>query len=152
MKYSLKSSLSRWVLALFFAVLTLTVLGRAVAVTGAIAFCDGFPFCGVPVHPLGWLKQAHILSVGIASLLMVIVFRKVWREQRGHLVILPLTTILAVMFFGQALVGAMQVAQSYPPHLVFLHQGRLEEEGDPREVLARPRSERLQAFLSNALK
>ncbi len=121
MKYSLKSSFSRWVLALFFAVLALTILGRAVAVTGAIAYCDGFPFC-VPTHPLGWLKQAHILSVGVASLLMVIVFRKAWREQRNHMVILPLTTILAVMFFGQALVGAMQVAQSYPPHLVFLHQ------------------------------
>jgi protoheme IX farnesyltransferase len=26
------------------------------------------------------------------------------------------------MFFGQALVGAMQVTQNYPPHLVFLHQ------------------------------
>jgi len=120
-KYSLKSSFSRWVLALFFAVLTLTILGRAVAVTGAIAFCDGFLFCN-PIHPLGWLKNAHILSVGAASLLMLVVFHKAWREQRGHLVILPLTTILAVMFFGQALVGAMQVAQSYPPHLVFLHQ------------------------------
>jgi protoheme IX farnesyltransferase len=120
-KYSLKSSFSRWVLALFFAVLALTILGRAVAVTGAIAYCEGFPFC-IPTHPLGWLKQAHILSVGVASLLMVIVFRKAWREHRTHMVILPLTTILAVMFFGQALVGAMQVAQSYPPHLVFLHQ------------------------------
>ena len=37
MKYSLKSTFSRWVLGLFFAVLALTVLGRAVAVTGAIA-------------------------------------------------------------------------------------------------------------------
>jgi protoheme IX farnesyltransferase len=120
-KYSLKSSFSRWVLALFFAVLVLTLLGRAVAVTGAIAYCDGFPFC-IPTHPLGWLKQAHILSVGIASLLMLIVFRKAWREQNGQIVILPLTTILAVMFFGQALVGAIQVAQSYPPHLVFLHK------------------------------
>jgi protoheme IX farnesyltransferase len=26
------------------------------------------------------------------------------------------------MFFGQALVGAIQVTQNYPPHLVFLHQ------------------------------
>ncbi len=121
MKYSLKSSFSRWVLALFFAVLTLTVLGRAVAVTGAIAYCDGFPFCD-PTHPLGWLKTAHILSVGFASLLMIIVFRKAWREQPSHLVILPLTTILAVMFFGQAMVGAMQVTQNYPPHLVFLHK------------------------------
>ncbi|MGE5463100.1 MAG: heme o synthase [Syntrophothermus sp.] len=121
MKYSLKSSFSRWVFGLFLAVLALTVLGRAVAVTGAIAYCGGFLFC-IPTQPLGWLKIAHILSVGIASFLMLIVFRKAWKEQRSHLVLLPLTTILAVMFFGQALVGAIQVAQSYPPHLVFLHQ------------------------------
>jgi heme o synthase len=120
-KYSLRSSFSRWVLALFFAVLALTVLGRAVAVTGAIAFCDGFPFC-VPIHPLGWLKQAHIFAVGFASLFMLIVFHKAWREQRSSSVNLPLTTILGVMFLGQALVGAIQVTQSYPPHLVFLHQ------------------------------
>ncbi len=121
MKYSLRSSFSRWVLVLFFAVLALTVLGRLVATTGAIAYCDGFPFC-VPTHPLGWLKQAHISFVGIASLLMLIVFRMAWRELRSQRVLLPLTTILGVMFFGQALVGAMQVTQSYPPHLVFLHQ------------------------------
>lgn len=121
MNYSLRSSFARWVLGLFFAVLALTVLGRTVAVTGAIAFCDGFPFC-MPTHPLGWLKQAHIALVGVASILMMIVFRKAWREQREQRVLLPMTTILAVMFFGQALVGAMQVTQNYPPHLVFLHQ------------------------------
>ncbi len=96
-------------------------MGRVVAVSGAIAYCDGFPFC-IPTQPLGWLKQAHILLVGIASILMLIVFRKAWREQRQQRILLPLTTILAVMFFGQALVGAMQVVQSYPAHLVFLHQ------------------------------
>ncbi|MEO8354353.1 MAG: heme o synthase [Chloroflexota bacterium] len=121
MKYTLRSSFSRWVLGLFFAVLALTVLGRLVATTGAIAYCDGFPFC-VPTHPLGWLKQAHIFFVGVASLLMLFVFRMAWRELRSQRVLLPLTTILGVMFFGQALVGAMQVTQSYPPHLVFLHQ------------------------------
>jgi protoheme IX farnesyltransferase len=106
---------------LFFAVLALTLLGRAVAVMGAAAFCEGFPFCA-PNHPLGWIKQAHVLMVGVASVLMLIVFHKAWRELRGHRVLLPLTTILAVMFFGQALVGAMQVTRAYPPHLVFLHQ------------------------------
>lgn len=120
MKYSLRSSFARWVLALFFAVLALTVLGRVVAVTGAIAYCNGFPFC-VPTHPLGWLKQAHILTVGLASLLMLVVFRKAWREQREQRVLLPLTTIMGVMFFGQALVGAEQVTQNYPAHLVYLH-------------------------------
>ena len=121
MKYSLRSSFARWVLGLFFAVLAVTIMGRTVALTGAIAYCDGFPFC-VPSHPLGWLKLAHILFVGIASLTMLVVLRKAWREQRKQRVLLPLTTILGVMFFGQALVGAMQVTQAYPPHLVFLHK------------------------------
>jgi protoheme IX farnesyltransferase len=120
MKYSLKSSFARLVLALFSMVLALTVIGRVVTVTGAWAYCDGFPFCA-PSQPLGWLKQAHVLLVGIASFLMVFVLRKAWREQRQQIVLLPLTTILAVMFFGQVLVGAMQVTLSYPPHIVFLH-------------------------------
>jgi len=121
MKYSLKSSFTRWTLVLFFVVLVLTVVGRSVALSGAIAYCNGFPFC-VPTNPLGWLKQAHIGLVGMASILMIFLFRKAWKEQREQRIVLPLTTILAVMFFGQALVGAMQVTQSYPAHLVFLHR------------------------------
>lgn len=120
MKYSLKSSFTRLVLVLFFAVLILTIVGRIVAVTGAWAHCNGFPFCA-PTHPLGWLKQLHILFVGVAAILMLFVLRKAWQEQRNQNILLPLTTILGVMFFGQVLVGAMQVIQSYPPHLVFLH-------------------------------
>jgi protoheme IX farnesyltransferase len=120
MKFSLRSSFTRLTLALFFVVLALTIMGRVVAVTGAIAYCNGFPFC-VPTHPLGWLKQIHVVLVGVASVLMMFVFRKAWREQRDQRVLLPLATILAVMFFGQALVGAIQVTQSYPAHLVFLH-------------------------------
>ena len=75
MKYSLTSSFARLVLVLFFAVLALTIVGRIVAITGAIAYCNGFPFCA-PSHPLGWLKQAHIFLVGVASILMILVFRK----------------------------------------------------------------------------
>jgi len=120
MKYSLNSSFARMVLALFFVVSLLTIAGRVVSVTQAWAYCSGFPFC-VPTHPLGWLKQAHIALVGIASILMFFVLRKAWREQRDQRVLLPLTTILGVMFFSQVLVGAMQVTQGYPFHLVFLH-------------------------------
>lgn len=120
MNYSLRSSFARLMLALFFVTLALTVVGRIVAVTGAWAYCDAFPFC-VPSHPLGWLKQLHIFLAAVASVLMLFVLRKAWREQRSQRVLLPLTTILGVMFFGQALVGAMQVTQSYPAHLVFLH-------------------------------
>jgi protoheme IX farnesyltransferase len=53
---------------------------------------------------------------------MIAVFRKAWREQRDQRVILPLTTILTVMFFGQAMIGAVQISQANMGHLVFLHR------------------------------
>ena len=120
MKYSLKSSFARLVLSLLFVVLLLTVAGRIVKITGAWAYCIGWPVC-VPSAPLGWFKLAHVFLVGVASILMLIIFRKAWREQREQSVLLPLTTILGVMFFGQAMVGAVVMTQSYPAHLVFLH-------------------------------
>jgi len=46
----------------------------------------------------------------------------------------------------------MGFAREVSNHVVFLHQGQIEEEGDPAETLQHPRSERLQAFLSNSLK
>jgi protoheme IX farnesyltransferase len=121
MKFSLRSSFSRHVAVLFVSVLALTVAGFVVTVSGAWAFCKGWPVC-VPSAPIGWLKLAHLSLVGLASVLMLIVFRKAWREQRDHRVILPLTTILAVMFFGQALVGAVQVTRLDGGHLVLLHR------------------------------
>ena len=34
---------------------------------------------------------------------------------------------------------------------MFLHQGRIEEEGAPREIFSNPRSERLRQFLASHL-
>ena len=46
----------------------------------------------------------------------------------------------------------MGFAREVSNRTLFLHQGVVEEEGPPSEVLARPKSERLQAFLSGGLK
>ena len=46
----------------------------------------------------------------------------------------------------------MGFAREVANHLIFLHQGRVEEEGPPAEVLAQPKSERLAQFLSGSLK
>jgi ABC-type histidine transport system ATPase subunit len=46
----------------------------------------------------------------------------------------------------------MGFAREVASHLMFLHQGRVEEQGVPAEVLARPRSERLAQFLAGSLK
>jgi protoheme IX farnesyltransferase len=120
MKYSLKTSFARLTLALFVAVLFVTALGRAVAVTGAWAFCEGWGVC-VPTAPLGYLKLAHMLMVGAAALLMILLLRKAWREQRDQILLHPLTTVTGVLFFGQAFVGSILVMRGYPLHLVVLH-------------------------------
>ncbi len=120
MKYSLKSSFARLVLGLFVMVFLLTVVGRIVTITGAWAYCTGWPVC-VPINPLGYLKLLHLVLVGIASVFMALVWRRAWREQRDQNLLLPLTTVTGVLFFGQALVGAVEVTRAYPLHLVVLH-------------------------------
>ncbi len=120
MKYSLRSSFSRLTLTLFAMVFLLTIAGRIVTVTDAWVYCAGWPAC-TPTNPLGYLKLAHLALVGVASVFMVLVLRKAWREQRDQNLLLPLTTVTGVLFFGQAFVGAIQVTRGFPVHLVVLH-------------------------------
>jgi heme A synthase len=42
------------------------------------------------------------------------VWRKAWREQRNHNLLLPLTTVTGVLFLGQAFIGAIEVLRAYP--------------------------------------
>ncbi|WP_235023341.1 ABC transporter ATP-binding protein [Caballeronia glebae] len=46
----------------------------------------------------------------------------------------------------------MGFARNVSNHVMFLHQGRTEEEGAPSEVLSAPKSDRLRQFLSGSLK
>jgi protoheme IX farnesyltransferase len=120
MKYSLRTSFSRHTLALLAAVFLVTLLGVFVTGTQSRSSCAGWPIC-VPASPIGYLKLAHLASVAFAAVLMIVVWRKAWREQRDHVSLLPLTTISGVMFFGQVLIGSIQMNRAYPEHLVILH-------------------------------
>ena len=46
----------------------------------------------------------------------------------------------------------MGFAREAANKLLFLHQGQVEDEGNPREVMANPKSERFRQFLSGSLK
>ncbi|WNN43128.1 MULTISPECIES: histidine ABC transporter ATP-binding protein HisP [Winslowiella] len=46
----------------------------------------------------------------------------------------------------------MEFARHVSSHVIFLHQGKIEEEGPPQELFNHPKSARLQQFLSGALK
>ena len=120
MKYSLSSSFARLALILFVSVFFLTVAGRVTTVTGAALACAGWPLC-IPTSPFGWLKLIHMLLAGISALIILWLFLKAWREQREQPILLPLTTVTTVLFFGQAFVGAIQVIRSFPLHLIVLH-------------------------------
>ncbi len=120
MKYSFSSSFTRLIWATIFFVLLLTIAGRVVFLTGAALACSDGPFC-IPATPLGWLKVLHISLAVFSSLFIVWLFLKAWREQRDDSILLPLTTVTTVLFFGQAFVGAVQVAKDFPVHLVVLH-------------------------------
>ena len=43
----------------------------------------------------------------------------------------------------------MGLARDCSDHVIFLHQGRIEEEGAPSELFGNPKSERLRGFLSS---
>ncbi len=42
----------------------------------------------------------------------------------------------------------MKLAHDVSDHVVFLHQGKIEEQGDPKTLFGAPKTERLQGFLS----
>ena len=45
----------------------------------------------------------------------------------------------------------MGFAREVSDQVIFLHQGRIEEQGPPREVFENPSSERFKQFLSSSL-
>lgn len=120
MKYSLRTSFAKLTLALFGAIALLSVVGYWVAAENAQAFCEGAVFC-LPTHPVGYLKLAHVLMAGIALIILWLVWRKAWREQKHHKILLPLATVTTILFLGQAFVGTMQALRGYPLHLTVLH-------------------------------
>ena len=45
----------------------------------------------------------------------------------------------------------MKMANDVSDHVIFLHQGLIEEEGDPKTLFGSPKSERLRQFLSSTM-
>ena len=120
MKYSLSSSFSRLTLVLFVVVLALTLVGGLASGQHAAASCPSFPLC-IPTAPAGWLHLLHRGLAAAAATLMALVVRDAWRRQREDQVLLPLATVSAVLFYGEAFVGAAQVVKGSPMSLVVLH-------------------------------
>ena len=108
-----------------------------------------------PAHLSGGEQQRVAIARALAMDPQVMLFDEPTSALDPELVGEVLRVMRGVAEEGRTMIVVtheMSFAREVSNHLVFLHQGRLEEEGHPHEVLSRPRSERLQAFLANALK
>lgn len=105
-----------------------------------------------PIHALGPSK-AEATERALAQLQRVAIVRTMALEP--GLVCEVLRVMRSVAEESRTMVVVtheMGFAREVRNHLAFLHKGHIEEQVDPAEVLSRPCSERLQAFLSNSLK
>ena len=121
MKPRLNSAFTHQALVLLVSILALSIAGGAASASGLPPTCAGWPFC-LAANPSAWFKLLHVFLSAIAGILMILLLVGAWRDWRADSIVLPLTTVTAILFFGQAFVGAMQVVRGYPMHLVILHE------------------------------
>ena len=108
-----------------------------------------------PAHLSGGEQQRVAIARALAMEPQVMLFDEPTSALDPELVGEVLRVMRSVAEEGRTMIVVtheMSFAREVSNHVVFLHQGQIEEQGDPRQVLARPQSQRLQAFLSNSLK
>jgi arginine/ornithine transport system ATP-binding protein len=105
-----------------------------------------------PAHLSGGEQQRVAIARALAMEPQVMLFDEPTSALDPELVGEVLRVMRSVAEEGRTMIVVtheMGFARDVASHLVFLHQGRIEEEGVPAEMLVRPRSERLQVFLAN---
>lgn len=108
-----------------------------------------------PAHLSGGEQQRVAIARALAMEPKVMLFDEPTSALDPELVGEVLRVIRSVAEDGRTMIVVtheMDFAREVSNRVVFLHKGQIEEQGDPGEVLLRPQSERLQAFLSNSLK
>jgi len=108
-----------------------------------------------PAHMSGGQQQRVAIARALAMEPEVMLFDEPTSALDPELVTEVLRVMRTLAEEGRTMVVVtheMGFAREVSNHLLFLHQGRIEEQGNPREVLVNPRSERLAQFLSGKLK
>jgi arginine/ornithine transport system ATP-binding protein len=108
-----------------------------------------------PAHMSGGQQQRVAIARSLAMEPEVMLFDEPTSALDPELVTEVLKVMRTLAEDGRTMVVVtheMGFAREVANHLIFLHQGRIEEEGVPADVLASPKSERLAQFLSGSLK
>jgi histidine transport system ATP-binding protein len=108
-----------------------------------------------PSHLSGGQQQRVAIARALAMEPEVMLFDEPTSALDPELVGEVLKVMQALAEEGRTMVVVtheMGFARNVSNHVIFLHQGKIEEEGHPATVLATPKSERLAQFLSGSLK
>jgi arginine/ornithine transport system ATP-binding protein len=108
-----------------------------------------------PGHLSGGQQQRVAIARALAIEPEVMLFDEPTSALDPELVSEVLKVMKTLALEGRTMVVVtheMGFAREVSNHLIFLHKGLIEEEGDPRSVMAAPKSERLAQFLSGTLK
>ena len=108
-----------------------------------------------PAHLSGGQQQRVAIARALAMEPEVMLFDEPTSALDPELVTEVLKVMQNLAQEGRTMVVVtheMGFAREVSKHLIFLHQGRIEEEGAAAQVLANPQSERLKQFLSGSLK
>ncbi len=117
---------------------------------GIAQFRDSYP-----AHLSGGQQQRVAIARALAMEPAVLLFDEPTSALDPELVGEVLRVMKGLAEEGRTMVVVtheMGFAREVSSHVIFLHQGRIEEEGSPAEVFGNTRSERLKQFLSGSLK
>lgn len=120
MRFSLKSRFAKLSLVILVIVFLVELTGRiSMSNNGSIA-CIGWPLCS-PEGFMGWVQLIHRLAVAVAVVFMFYLFQQAWTRLRDQRVLLPLATVVVILFFAQVFVGTINVTYGFPLNLTILH-------------------------------
>jgi arginine/ornithine transport system ATP-binding protein len=108
-----------------------------------------------PAHMSGGQQQRVAIARSLAMEPEVMLFDEPTSALDPELVSEVLRVMQKLASEGRTMVVVtheMGFAREVANHLIFLHQGKIEEQGIPASVLSQPKSERLAQFLSGSLK
>ncbi|MEX1248350.1 MAG: heme o synthase [Anaerolineales bacterium] len=123
-RLAFKSRFAHLALGGLAGIFVVLVSGALVAATGSTYACSGWPLCNgelIPSHYLGWIHMGHRLLASILAVHLLLMLRRAWLTQHSQRGILAAATLTVVLFFSQALVGALKVSTLFPIELLALH-------------------------------
>nr|WP_277756213.1 ATP-binding cassette domain-containing protein [Rosenbergiella epipactidis] len=108
-----------------------------------------------PVHLSGGQQQRVAIARALAMDPEILLFDEPTSALDPELVGEVLRIMLQLAKEGKTMIMVtheMAFAKEVSSQVIFLHQGKIEEQGSPEEIFNSPKSPRLQQFLSNHLK